>query len=124
MTEDVIALLDHLEWTAKRELHIVGISLGGMIAQELATRIPERIVSILLGVTTPGGWPWNNLPPWNGFSALATLALTQDPAKKVPIIMDMIFPIAWLNSKAEDDPAGRTNRQIQSEVCTNLRLPQ
>jgi len=33
MAEDVICLLDQLGWTGKRELHIVGISLGGMIAQ-------------------------------------------------------------------------------------------
>lgn len=33
MAEDAIALLDHVGWTGKRELHIVGISLGGMIAQ-------------------------------------------------------------------------------------------
>jgi predicted alpha/beta-fold hydrolase len=33
MAEDVIWLLDYLGWTADRELNIVGISLGGMIAQ-------------------------------------------------------------------------------------------
>jgi pimeloyl-ACP methyl ester carboxylesterase len=33
MAEDVIELLDHLGWTRDRELNIVGISLGGMIAQ-------------------------------------------------------------------------------------------
>jgi hypothetical protein len=33
MAEDAIALLDYLKWTEKRELHVVGISLGGMIAQ-------------------------------------------------------------------------------------------
>ena len=33
MAEDVICLLDFLGWTADRELNIVGISLGGMIAQ-------------------------------------------------------------------------------------------
>lgn len=33
MAEDVICLLDYLGWTGDRELTIVGISLGGMIAQ-------------------------------------------------------------------------------------------
>jgi len=33
MAEDVICLLDNLGWTSERELNIVGISLGGMIAQ-------------------------------------------------------------------------------------------
>ncbi|KAF8075949.1 alpha/beta-hydrolase [Lyophyllum atratum] len=127
MAEDVIALLDFLGWTAKRELHIVGISLGGMIAQELATRIPDRIASLVLAVTTPGGRPWNNLPPWNGVSSLTRLVFTPDVAKKVPIIMNMLFPVAWLESKAEHDSAGRTNRHIQTEAFlrrVNITTPQ
>ena len=30
---------------------------------ELAYRIPNRILSLLLAVTTPGGHIWNNFPP-------------------------------------------------------------
>jgi pimeloyl-ACP methyl ester carboxylesterase len=33
MAEDVIALLDFIGWTERRSLHVVGTSLGGMIAQ-------------------------------------------------------------------------------------------
>ena len=33
LAEDVIVLLDFLGWTEKRSLHLVGQSLGGMIAQ-------------------------------------------------------------------------------------------
>ena len=33
MAEDTIALLDYIGWTDKRGIHVVGISLGGMIAQ-------------------------------------------------------------------------------------------
>jgi pimeloyl-ACP methyl ester carboxylesterase len=35
MAQDVITLLDFVGWTEERTLHIVGVSLGGMIAQGL-----------------------------------------------------------------------------------------
>ncbi len=35
MAKDVVELLDRLEWTAGRQLHVIGTSMGGMIAQEL-----------------------------------------------------------------------------------------
>lgn len=35
MARDVLEVLDHIGWTEKRQLHVVGISMGGMIAQEL-----------------------------------------------------------------------------------------
>ena len=41
--------------------HIMGASMGGMIAQELALMYPERVQSLLLGCTSHGGilarWP-------------------------------------------------------------------
>ncbi|RDB15640.1 putative aminoacrylate hydrolase RutD [Hypsizygus marmoreus] len=116
MAEDAIALLDYIGWTEKRDLHVVGISLGGMIAQELASRIPDRIASLVLAVTTPGGRPWNNFPPWTGVVALAKLTFTLDPVKKAAIATEMLYPAPWLNEKAEDDPQGRTNRQVQKEM--------
>lgn len=81
MAEDVIVLLDFLGWTEKRSLHLVGQSLGGMIAQgalrnshphksdvivlriELSYRVPERFISLTLCVTTAGGFPLCNIPP-------------------------------------------------------------
>lgn len=35
MAKDVIELLDHVGWTEPRSVHVVGISMGGMISQEL-----------------------------------------------------------------------------------------
>lgn len=31
--------------------------------------------------------------------------------------MEMLFPKKWLEEKAENDLGGRTNRQVQVEVC-------
>lgn len=35
MAKDMVEVLDHIGWTGKRELHVIGISMGGMIAQEI-----------------------------------------------------------------------------------------
>jgi len=115
MAEDCIVLLNYVGWTEKRDIHVVGLSLGGMIAQELAYRIPERIISLTLGVTTPGGRPWSNFPPWKGVISLTRLTFLSDPAQKMPIILDMVYYAPWLDEKAENDPAGRTNRVVETE---------
>ncbi|PFH58106.1 hypothetical protein XA68_14131 [Ophiocordyceps unilateralis] len=48
MARDVMEVLDHVGWRDRRQVHVVGISLGGMIAQELACLIPQRISSLSL----------------------------------------------------------------------------
>ncbi|KAM0287027.1 hypothetical protein ACHAQH_000712 [Verticillium albo-atrum] len=45
MARDALEVIEHIGWTSPRSLHIAAISLGGMISQELAVLIPERIAS-------------------------------------------------------------------------------
>lgn len=52
MAKDTLELIDHVGWMSQRQLHIIGISMGGMIAQELALMIPSRIASLSLVSTT------------------------------------------------------------------------
>ena len=35
--------------------HVYGISMGGLVAQEMAIRFPERVRGLILGATTAGG---------------------------------------------------------------------
>ncbi len=51
MACDVVGLLDGLEIP---RAHVFGISMGGMVAQELALQHPGRLDSLILGCTTPG----------------------------------------------------------------------
>lgn len=49
---DAVGLLDVLEIP---RAHVFGISMGGMIAQEIGIEYGDRVASLTLGCTTPGG---------------------------------------------------------------------
>ncbi|KAI6116917.1 Alpha/Beta hydrolase protein [Pisolithus croceorrhizus] len=116
MANDAIVLLDFLGWTADRELHVIGISMGGMIAQELASRIPKRISSLSLVVTKAGGQPWHNLPRLKTALLLARALSLTDVEDRIPVLQSMLFPSEWLAQKAEGDPQGRTNADVQASI--------
>lgn len=41
MAKDIVELVDQIGWSGKRELHVIGISMGGMIAQEIVSTPPS-----------------------------------------------------------------------------------
>lgn len=48
--------------------------------------------------------------------------MIKDPAVRVSKSLETLFPAAWLEEKAEGDPRGRTNREIQTEVYLRVLL--
>jgi 3-oxoadipate enol-lactonase len=54
MAADVVAVLDQ---AGIARAHVLGVSLGGMVAQELAVSHPERVDGLVLVSTSPG-WPF------------------------------------------------------------------
>ena len=58
MAQDGFFLLDHLEI---ERAHVVGVSMGGMIAQTMAARRPERVLSLVSWMSNTGA-RWRGQP--------------------------------------------------------------
>lgn len=54
MAGDALGLLDHL---GIERAHVLGLSLGGMVAQLIALRQPERVLSVVAALSGPPGRP-------------------------------------------------------------------
>jgi len=50
--DDAAGLLDAVGWPSAK---VVGVSFGGMVAQELSLRHPAKVERLVLGCTSPGG---------------------------------------------------------------------
>jgi len=59
MGDDVAGLLDSLRIS---KAHILGQSMGGMIAQELAINHPKKVNGLILVSTTPRGFAYDVIP--------------------------------------------------------------
>ncbi|KAJ3178378.1 hypothetical protein HK101_010138 [Irineochytrium annulatum] len=115
MARDAVDLLKHLQW--KDNVHVVGVSMGGMIAQELALMEPDRIASLTLASTSAG----NALPPWRNWGWLTT-TLTKialglaDVKDKIPHIL---YSRRWLDAPAPSGTGYKSNLEYMLKFHGN-----
>jgi 3-oxoadipate enol-lactonase len=83
MAADVLAIADAFDFDT---FHLVGISMGGMISQQLALTKPERIRTLTLMATTPGGPESEAMKP----EFAMALAIT-DPTERMRRVTELTF---------------------------------
>src|SRR3954467_11709973 len=91
---DALALLDAVGWTSCR---VVGVSFGGMVAQEVAVTAPERVERLALVCTSPGGAGTASYP----LHELETMD-PKDAAALGVRLLDTRFDAAWLETHPSD----------------------
>ena len=93
LAEDAVAVLDAV---GEPRAHVVGASLGGMAAQELAIGFPVRVDRLVLACTTPGGADAYPLPA-------PTLALFTEAPTLAPEVALRRFVANSLSDGAPDE---------------------
>ncbi len=114
---DAVALLDHVGW---QTTNIIGLSFGGMVAQEFAVTFPDRVDRLVLMCTSAGGTAGSSYP----LHKLAQLPLSERN-QALRLLTDTRFTDQWLASHPLDAEImsfqenrpnfEKTTRQLQGE---------
>jgi len=101
MAHDVVELMKHLRWD-KQKVHLVGSSLGGMIAQEVALRIPQQIATLTLISTHAGGWKCY-IPPWYAMWSMSRQFFAKNQYEQARIVLETVFSQKHLTKPGHKD---------------------
>lgn len=82
---DALAVMDA---AGLESAHVIGASMGGMIAQHLALEHPERVRSLTLACTHPGRQP--GAPPWRMLASLVLRPLF-GPERTFPLVAPLLY---------------------------------
>lgn len=103
MASDTLRVADALGWD---DFHLCGVSMGGMIVQELACEWPERVRSLTLIATHEGGRDLKWLPSVHALDVFLR-ANTGPRDRRLHALRELLYPAEFL---ATVDPAAMDQR--------------
>ena len=99
MADDASNLLKALNLPKAK---VYGVSMGGMIAQELTIRHPEQVAKVVLGCTTPGGPNAKMAAPEVATKLVeGTKLMASNPDAGLDIILPLLYPEEFAKAHPE-----------------------
>ena len=115
LADDTAALIEAL---GLERAHVCGASMGGMIAQHLAARHPQRVRSLTLMMTTSGA---RHLPQPSLKVRLALLSRPADPRNVDSIVDHFVRLYGLIGSPAYPTPPQQLRERIGASVRRSYR---
>ena len=112
--QDAAALLDHVGW---QTTNIIGLSFGGMVAQEFGVTYSDRIQRLVLMCTSAGGVAGSSYP----LHQLAQLP-TFERNKALRLLTDTRFTDEWLAGHPVDAEIMRFQEDRPDTKKTKLQI--
>lgn len=120
MARDSLEVADALGWD---RFHLVGVSMGGMVSQEVALHSPERILSLSLLATHEGGNPLRWAPRAKGLSCFLE-AQTKSGSERIAALRKLLYPAAYVASCDMDALEARMMDQVGTPAPREALLGQ
>jgi len=117
LANDASGLLDAL---GMEKADVLGWSMGGMIAQELAVNHPEKVKRLILYATSCGGEEGFVPPEQDALNAYADRSGTAE--QRLARLLPYLFTEEWIASHHDYWAAMPRNAQISSNNTLNLEL--
>ena len=114
MAADALAVLTA---AGEESAHVLGVSMGGFIAQEVVLSAPGRVRSLILGCTATGGDDMVPAEPAAMEMVMARASMSPEDAAEVAI--PFVYSAATPRSVIDEDFAVRMARPTSPEGYTN-----
>ncbi|KAL3896724.1 MAG: hypothetical protein SGCHY_003889 [Lobulomycetales sp.] len=105
MAQDSLDLLDHLGWTGKG-VHVIGYSMGGMVAQELCLIAPPSSIASLALISTTAG---RSIPYIKSLLHVSKQDVNMSVSQHFEWACGIVHPEDWLHRSSTKEPY-KTNR--------------
>jgi 3-oxoadipate enol-lactonase len=125
MADDAVGLLD---WLKISQAHVLGISTGGLIAQELAISYPDRVKRLILACTyshsdescgpTPEMLRSGGLPPRRVLDRMLDLTINRR------LYRSILIPPMWIKNRLANTESITGKRKTAYEYDNRNRLAQ